>query len=264
MTQPNPYQDPQYLAYLAAQAAAQPSIPQTNFQQPNFQQPAQAAPLAQGTLDDFYNQRTASGAGLNTIFKQVGTTVTVQVTRDLNNADVQQMTDFQTKLPKFYKDGRPMYQLVIPVKLGQPTPEFPSGEATWYVKGKVKDELLRAMGAANAGTTVPQGGAILTITYTRDVPQRGGLSPAKEFSITYVPPQGAQAAPQLPVEQPQATFEPPAQNPQFQATAQPPAPVAQTPQPFAQATGPVQNVPGMPAGLTPEQQAQFAKLTGQS
>jgi hypothetical protein len=245
MNQPNPYADPQYLAYLAAQAATsqQNNIPQANFSAPQYNntQSAPSQPLAQGTLDDFYNQRTASGAGLNTVFKATGTQVTVQVARDLNNADVQQMTDFQTKQPKFYKDGRPMYQLVIPVLI-QGHPDFPTGEATWYVKGKVKDELLRAMGAANAGTTVPQGGAILTIVYTRDVPQRNGLNPAKEFSVTYIPPQGAQAAPQLPVETPQATFEQPVQ-----------APV----QPSAGA-------PQMPAGLSPEQQAQFLKLTGQA
>ena len=183
MNQPYPQQYPP--APAPQGYPAQPGYPQAppmgqpqQYQQPQIQQPyappgygapqgypQQGAPqappveLAQGSIDDFYNQPSVGGGpSLSWSFKdgsqkQVGTTYVGVVARDISNADIQQETDIRSGQPKTYRDGRPKFVMKVALKGVQsnvqaPAPEFPDGEATWYVKGQGRDELTRAMAEA--------------------------------------------------------------------------------------------------------------------
>lgn len=261
------------------QAPAQPYPPQ-QVQQPQFpaQQPfpqqqyaapapgPQAPPLAQGSLDDYYSQPSAaSGPSISWTAadrspKPIGTSYAGIVARDVTNADVQQQTDFNTKAPLFYRDGRPKFAMKVPLKV-QPSPEFPEGEATWYVKGQARDELVRAM--AEAGCEgAPKAGAVIQITLVQRRQSGAGLNPANVVQVAYTPPSGTGAASPAPVPVQQQ-----APAPQVQAAPMPqvpgvPAAPQQAPQQAVQQQAPQQGAPTPPSDLSPEQQALLAKLTG--
>lgn len=267
-------------------APQQPYPPQQAPQQ--FQQPyaapygapqapqAPAQPLVQGTLDDFYNQPSVGGGpSLSWTDKQsnqpkpLGTTYTGIVARDVTHADVQQQTDFRTQAPLFYKDGRAKFAMKVPLKL-QPSAEFPDGEASWFVKGQARDELVRAMSEAGCDGS-PKAGALITVTLVQRRNTGAGMNPANIVQVQYQPPQGAgqQASvqQQIPVQQ----YEQPA--PQGQPVQQYAAPVQQQqqfqqPVPQQVPAQPVQQGGGgqlqMPPDFNPEQQALMARITGQT
>lgn len=299
---------PQYPA-PAPQQAYPPQFPQAPQQvypapaAPVYQQPypapapaAPAQPLAQGTLDDFYNQ-PSSGGGPSLKFEQVGQRYVGVVSRPLGPGDVQQQTDTQGR-PLFFRDGRPKWVMKVPLQM-QPSQQYPDGQAQWYVKGGARDELTRAMAEAGAPAGPPEQGAVLDITFVSTRPSGQGMNPAKVFRVVYTPPQGTgapspapvtapveqQAQPQPQVQQAPQYIEPPAQ-PQYAPTPAPApqAPVAQAPvqQPAVQPQAPVPPAaqqapaPGLPApagpaqgglqappGLDPEQAALLARITGQ-
>lgn len=256
-----------------------------------YQQPQQpAVPLAEGSIDAFYSQPSAaSGPSLSwskdSQQKPLGTTYQVQVVRDITNSDIQQETDQRSNQPKFFRDGRPKFVMKVPVKvLGSnyqtPTgqPEFPDGEATWWVKGQARDELNRAM--AEAGESgAPKGGAILTITLVNRKASGAGMNPSNVVQVTYQPGNGGGASP-APVQQaaPQVQQQAPAPQPAAPQQAAPPqwaqpqvtgvvpqADPQQIPAPQAvqQAVPQQPTSPQPPAGMTPEAQAILAGLTGQ-
>lgn len=260
---PQQYAAPQY---PAPQAPAQPPAP----------------PLATGSLDDYFNQPSAaSGPSISWTDgqgqpKPVGTTYVGIVARDVTNADIQQQTDFNTKAPLFYRDGRPKFAMKVPLKV-QPSQEFPEGEATWYVKGQARDELVRAM--AEAGVDgAPRGGAAISITLVQRRPSGKGMNPANVVQVKYQPGQGAAAPAQppaqqvptpqaAPAEQPQQWAQPaapaqPAPEQQFQQT-QVAQPVQQQPAPQAPAQPAAPQGVAMPADFNAEQQALLARITGQ-
>lgn len=282
------------------QPYAQPYAPPGYPPQGAPQQPP-AQPLAAGSLDQFYSQPSASsGPSLSFKDKPVGTTLMGIVARDVTHADVQQETDYQTKAPKFYKDGRPKFAMKVPLRVA-PSNEHPEGEAAWYVKGQTRDELVRAMTEAGV-EGAPKSGALVVITLQgkRTIP---GLNPANVFSVQYYPdgqlPQGGAAAPvqqQAPAAQPVQQFQPqqpapqPAPQPQVQQVPQPQyaaapsvpqaqpaqqypqAPVQQQAAPQPQAAPVPQQVPqgqapqqvAAPEGLNPAQAALFGQLTQQA
>lgn len=239
-------------------------------QQP--QQPAQ--PLASGTIDDFYNQ-PSSGGGPSLKFEQVGTRYVGIVARAVGPGDVQQQTNTQG-VPLFFKDGRPKFVMKVPLQM-QPSEQYPEGVAQWYVKGGVKDELSRAMAEAGAPAGAPEAGAVLDITFVGTRNAGVGMNPAKVFQVRYQRPEGAAAVPTQPA--PQSVQEQPAPVQQVQQPAQPvavpqgqPVQQVQVQQPQAQVPGAASPAPGAasqpaapqpPAGMTPEQQALLAKITGQ-
>lgn len=227
------------------------------------QQPSQ--PLATGSIDDYYSQPTSGGGpSISWNEKPIGTSYAGIVTRDVTDGDIQQQTNFQTKAPEFYKDGRPKFVMKVPLAL-QPSQEFPEGEATLFVRGRMRDELVRAMGEAGV-SGAPKKGDVIHVTLAGKKPSGQGLNPANVFAIVYQPAarqaetQTTPAAPaSAPVQQqvvtePGQQFQAPAAVPQAPAQQpQPPAPVQQQPAPSA---------PQPPAGMTPEQQALLAGLTG--
>jgi hypothetical protein len=259
----------------------QPYPPQQGYPAPPPQQPTQ--PLAPGSLDDYYNQPSAasgpsiSWSNADRTPKPIGTAYAGIVARDVTNADVQQQTDFNTKAPLFYRDGRPKFAMRVPLKV-QPSQEFPEGEATWYVKGQARDELVRAMTEAGA-SGAPQAGAGILVTLVGRRNSGAGLNPANVVQVRYSPPPGHQPAQQQPPVptsgQQQGTDTPspvPVQQvpqPQVQQVQQPPVqppPVQQPPvvlAPQVQQPVPAPQVqPSPPSDLSPEQQALLARLTG--
>ncbi|MDQ6524295.1 hypothetical protein RB608_11820 [Nocardioides sp. LHD-245] len=292
---------PQYPGQPYQQPPAQPAYPQAYPAQqtqpyPQVQQgyppqvpPAQpTVPLAQGSLSDFYNQPSTGGGpsiswtDKNTqAQKPIGTQYVGVVARDVTSSDIQQQTDFRTQQPKFYRDGRPMFSMKVPLKV-QPSPEFPEGEAAWYVKGQAKDELQRAMSAAGA-EGAPKEGAVITITLVQRRPSGPGMNPANIVQVTYQPAQGGaapqtnaaaqptpvqqvapqdQPVPQQPVQQqfvPQAQPVAQAQPVQPQQYVQQPAVPQGQPQQYAQVPAQPGALPA-PETLSPAQQQLFAQL----
>lgn len=280
MTQ-QPYAQPQYPGYpqqVPPQQYAPPAAPQYPAQPYPVQQAPQYAapvqpqtpPLATGSLDDYYSQPSAaSGPSIswtdkNRQPKPLGTSYAGIVARDVTNADVQQQTDFNTKAPLFYRDGRPKFAMKVPLRV-QPCEEFPEGEATWYVKGQARDELVRAMAEAGCDGA-PKAGALIVVTLVQRRASGQGLNPANVVQVQYQPADGAGAASPAPAPTQQAPVQqeaPPAwaapqpqQAPQLAQPVQPPA------QPVVQQQAPQQGAPQPPSDLSPEQAALLARLTG--
>lgn len=258
-----PYPAQQYPQAPAQQAPqyAPPAYPQQPAQQYAAPQQQPQQPLAQGSIDDFYSQPSAGGGpSISWKDKPIGTTYAGIVSRDVTHADIQQQTDFNTKQPQFYKDGRPKFVMKVPLRV-QPSPEFPEGEATLFVRGQMRDELVRAMSEAGV-SGAPTAGSTIVVSLSGKRNSGQGLNPANQFTIQYTPVQGATggAAATPPAAAPSVDQAPVPQ----QATA--PEPPAQYASPAPQAAGvqaPVpQAAPQPPAGLSPEQQELLARLTG--
>lgn len=269
--QPYPPQQPQAYPAPAPYPTQQPQQypPQGYPQQGGYppQAPQQpAVPLAEGSLDAFYSQPSVGGGpslgwSSNGQQKPIGTTYTGVVAADINSTNVRQETDQQTNAPKFYRDGRPKFVMLVP--MGQvrgnfqtPTglPEYPEGEATWWCKGQGRDELTRAM--AEAGVQgAPKKGAVIQITLINRKQGKAGQNPANVVQIVYTPAgteqklEGAAPAVAQPAQAPApqayraAAPAPQVQQQAYQAAA--PAPQVQQPQMQAPAPQP-------PAGPTPE------------
>jgi hypothetical protein len=275
--QPQYQYPPQFPVQPAYVPQQQQPYPPQQYAQPAYAPPPPPAPLPTGTLDAFYDQPSSGGGPAFKFMDanrqpQIGKSYVGIVARAITNADVRAQTD-QHGRPQTYKDGRPKFVMVVPMQV-QPDQEFPEGVAGWWVKGQARDELARAMAEAGAPAGPPEAGAAIRVTLVgvRPVP---GMNPAYQYRVEYARPQGAapaqpaQTAPvmstatgqpvvhQQPVPLTQAPGYPPvAVEPQYTAPAVAPVPVAQ-PQP-------VQAAPAAPAGLTDEQAALFARLTGQA
>ena len=269
-------------------AAPQSPYPPQQYQQPFPQQAPQAPaqPLAQGTLDDFYNQPTTGGGpSISWKDKPIGTTYMGVVARDVTNGDVQQQVNFQSKQPEFYRDGRPKFVLKVPLKdiaviqNGQPfqAPEFAEngGEGTYYVRGQARDELARAMAEAGA-QGAPKAGDVIVVSLVQRKPSGQGMNPSNVVQIRYQSANGQQVgqggagAPSpapAPVQQPQVEQAPVVST----ATGQPVVHQQQVPtqpvQPQGQPVAPQQPVQNgglqVPADFNAEQAALLARITGQ-
>lgn len=132
-------------------------------------------------------------------FETPGTTVRGKIT----DLQIRQQTDVRTREPLTWPSGDPKMQLLVTVQTGQrdPTIEDDDGERRIYVKGKrlteATREAVRAVGAK--GLEV---GGTLAVTYVRDgTPAGPGISPPKEYKVTYSRPNdsgaflGTEAAP---------------------------------------------------------------------
>jgi hypothetical protein len=227
-----PQQQPQY----PPQQGYPPQQPQYPPQQGYYAPPPQYAPppppaqQQQTTIDDFYDQPAASGKSIAGWFQTPGQSISGIIARALTHADTRPQTDMQTKQPRFFGDGRPMVTMTIPL-LVQPSPDFPDGRAAWIISSSDREDLDMAMQAAGCKPrTVPEKGALVTITFTglKQIPGFG--VPKKVKKITYQRPADAnghgngQAAPAVAVTT-EPPFEPPAQQqqqPQYQQQALPP------------------------------------------
>lgn len=212
MTYPN---QPQQGYPYPQQPATQPAPPQgyypppqqqvpwppQQFGQPQYQQPAQPQqPLAQVSLDDYFTQPSvAGGPSISWTNKPLNTTYAGIVARPITNADVQQDTDPQGN-PKTFRDGRPKSVMKVPLRV-HPTPEFPEGEATWFVRGQARDELVRAMAEAGAPQGAPEAGAGVSVTLVQRRPSKVG-NPQNIVQVRYQRPAGVPPVHPVPPEQP--------------------------------------------------------------
>ncbi|BEL07849.1 hypothetical protein Q0Z83_060400 [Actinoplanes sichuanensis] len=277
------------------QFPVQPAYPPHGYGQPQYapqqyQQPVPAQPLPSVGLDDYWQQPSSAG-GPSLKFKdaqgnpQIGKAYEGFIARTITDGDIRPQTDRNGQV-QTYRDGRPKAVMVVPLIM-QPSQEFPDGQAGWWVKGQSRDELARAMAEAGAPAGAPESGAWVRITLVsvRPIPN---MSPAFQYRVEYRRPAPTVdgPAPGLPIPTPPVPAPAPVYAPQQQAapvmsTASgqpivhqqpvPPAPPAQqqqqppAPQPVpAQAPAPAAAPAAGPAGFSPEQQALFAHLTGQS
>jgi len=253
-----PQQPPAQQGYApqpTAQQFTQPSYPPQGYPAPpqQYGQPQQPQqPLATGTIDDYYNQPSSGGGPSiswtsNGMPKPEGTTYAGIVARDVTNADIQQQTDPKTGAPKHYRDGRPQFVMKVPLKVQQ-SQEHPDGEAVLFVRGQMRDELVRAMAEAGTGGA-PKGGDALQVTLVQRKPSRGGGNPMNVFAIHYTAANGGQAqqaqqqtpsadAPS-PAPAPEAQHQGPAQGQYGQGGQFPPGQ-----SPYGQVFAPVEQGPG--------------------
>ena len=258
---------------------APPAYPQQGYPAPAPAGPP-PVPLAQGSLDDYYSQPSSGGGpsiswSVNGMPKPEGTSYAGIVARDVSNADIQQQTDPKTGQPKFYRDGRPQFVMKVPLKV-YPSPEFPEGEAVLFVRGQMREELVRAMAEVGADGA-PKGGDAVQVTLVQRKPSRGGGMPMNVFAISYTPAGGPQAPVQTqavapspaPAQAPQVQYQQPVQQaapqqyvqqvPAQQVQQYPQQPPAQTP---VQQVQPQQQL-AAPADMSAEQAALLARITGQ-
>lgn len=294
MTVPNPFM-PQYpqvpqgpMPQQYVPPMPQYPQPQQYAPQPQYAPPAAPAPVPvqTGSLDQFFAQPSVSG-GPSWTFKDkpTGTTYVGIVERAIQAGDVQQQTIPGTNQPATFRDGSPKWMMKVPM-LQQPDAEHPEGKATWYCTGQARDELVRAMAEAGCPQDVinagPEGGAGVMLQLTQRKPARtAGFNPSNIVAIRYQRPQGAATAAPV-AEAPQQNVTPASEiqpseaqqwpNPQpvaapapfpTPAPMQPPAPMAP---PVAQVAAPLAPAGGSlpaPDGMSDEQTALLAKLTGQ-
>lgn len=197
--QPGYFQGQQPGAYPPqAQQGYPPQQPQGYYQpqQPQFAPPP---PVHQNvSIDDFYDQPASSGKSIASWFQAPGQTITGMVARAISKADLRPQTDMQTKQPKHFSDGRPMLTMTIPLQV-QPSNDFPDGRAAWIISSSDREDLDVAMQAAGcAARTVPEAGALITITFMgfKQIPGFG--APKKVKQITYQRPAGSPPAPAAP------------------------------------------------------------------
>ena len=250
---PPPGYPPQQPQYPPAQ---QPYYPPPQ-QQPQFAPPP--PPAQHFDIGDFYDQPAASGKSIAGWFTTPGQSISGIIARAISKADIRAQTDMQTKQPRYYSDRTPMTTMTIPL-LVQPSPDFPDGRAAWIINASDREDLDAAMQAVGCPPkTVPEAGAMVTITFTglKQIPGFG--VPKKIKRITYQRPPGAangngQTAPQAEqfVQQPAAyAVETPL--PQAQPAYQPQY-AQQPPPPQYQQAPPGQDPYAMATGQPPQQQ----------
>jgi hypothetical protein len=257
-----------------------------------------APQLVAGSVDDFFNQPSVGGGpalfgSVNGQPAPIGTEYFAVVARDVADGDIQQQTDYNDKSKgAFYKNGQPKFVMKVPLLLPV-SQAFPEGTGQWYVQGAVRDELVRALGAVGAPAGPPKGGWGIHVKKIGERPIRG-LRPASVYQVTAFNPEiAAQYAAQMGIAG-TPTFGAPAAAP-----APSPAPVAppvnvsvgdgggavtapvgvpvQTPAPVQQPVqqpAPVMQMAAQPTpppapatapeGLSADQAALFAKMTGQA
>lgn len=237
----------------APQQFGQPQYPQQFPAPQGYPQQQYAAPAAPpqqgaaGSLDAFYSQ-TSTGNGQALAFNQVGQYVDAVIARDVTNADVQQQTEMGSGKLKFFRDGSPMFVLVLPLLM-------PNGEpATHYVKGPSREALTEAMNKAGCPAgSAPKGGDRIRITLAKLAPTRLG-SPRKDYSYEYARAEQAGSGMNTAQQFSQQPAQPAPQAPQGQAFVQAAAPeVAQvTAQQMAQFAQAMPQFAGQPAGVGPQ------------
>jgi len=290
---PQMYAPPQ--GYGQPQQYGQQGYPQ----QP--QGPAQTP--AEASLDAFFSQPSVGwGPSITPTSKTPdGTAYLMVVAQHITASHIEHATKFQSTELDYYRNGKPKFTMKVPVFVARGTQVQTSqglvtiddGRAQYYVQGGTKDLLASAMAAVGAPEGPPELGALILVTKTGSRGNRSGTTSAivtvqywrpgpeaanfaQQSGIAYpdlnapkpenaVP--SAPAAPQVP------------QAPIAQAPAQPQVPLQQVPQaapPVEQtqqvpAQAPAQpQMPQAPApapvangGLSAEQQALLAQLTGQ-
>lgn len=250
-------QQPQYpqqpMGYPPAQQLPPPQYGYPQQPQPAPQAPP-PAPVVSGTIDQFYSQPSAAGGpGVSWKDKPIGASYAGIIAGECK---VQQDTDYDSGRPLFQRDQvTPKFVMLIPLRSVQsnvPTPEFPDGEAVFYVRGQARDELVRAMSEAGC-SGAPRQGATFQVTLTNRKPNRKG-NPSNIVQIVYGPPNGVAHQEINPAPPSPPSTEPPqGQQPVQQPSAGAPSP-APAPQPLQQAPAPQPATQQTPPPLQPLQQ----------
>jgi len=100
-----------------------------------------------------------------------------------------QQTDYDTDKPKFFDDGRPMFQVVVAVRTNSRDPQDPydDGVRGFYLKGEMLKAVKAAVRASGAPGVHP--GGVLMVTCVGEGPNsRGRGKPKKRYTATYTPP----------------------------------------------------------------------------
>lgn len=135
------------------------------------------------TPDDFL---MAGGGVPSAKFERPGASVTGTIA----DLQVRQQTDVRTREPLTWPNGDPKMQLVVTLNTTQrdPTIEDDDGQRRIYVKGKRLTDATRDA-VKTVGAKGLEIGGTLTVTYVRDGQAAGvGISPPKEYSVTYQRP----------------------------------------------------------------------------
>jgi hypothetical protein len=121
-------------------------------------------------------------------FKTIGESLT----GTLLEKDTIHQSDFSTGEKKFYKDGNPVYQVVLTLQTqfrnwegvaADKRPDTPDdGQRRVFCSPALKSELARAIKAASPGGSkgLPEG-SVITIQFVREVPGHG--NPKKEYAV---------------------------------------------------------------------------------
>jgi hypothetical protein len=215
---------------------------------------------AQGSLDDYMNQRPAGAAYWK--FPAPGHVNIGMVERDLRDSDTHQVS-FNGQ-PVRRKDGSISGELVLDVPLVNPD----GTKSIMEFKGHQRTAFEEAVSAGSGGKRrLPEAGSMIRGTFTHTEPSRGGGSPKKIIRWEYVPAdqvqqQGGAPAnplPAAPAQPPQdLQYATPVPGPQQYQQPAMQAPPAQPPQYVAQTYDGQQWQPPFPAqqnGHAPQQAA---------
>jgi len=174
----NPYVMPQpYNAYGNPAAYGQPPTPA--YDPYAAAQPPAFTP-AQGSLDDYMNQRPAGAAYWK--FPAPGHVNIGMVERDLRDSDVHQVT-FNGQ-PVRRKDQSISTEMVLDVPLVNPD----GTKSIMEFKGHQRTAFEEAVSAGSGGKRrLPEGGSMIRGEFTHTEPSRGGGSPKKIIRWQYVP-----------------------------------------------------------------------------
>jgi len=141
-------------------------------------EPAAAVPQAVHEITDYAEiDSVLMGAPPAAQFRDVGALVTGRILRVI----ARQATDFESKEPKWWPDGRPVLEPVI-------TLDSSDGQLTLYAGSAGLREALREA-CRSAGIGLRPGG-ILAVRYIRDEPSKKGGSAKKIYDAAYDPPAG--------------------------------------------------------------------------
>jgi hypothetical protein len=124
-------------------------------------------------------------------FDTIGTTVGGRIVRP---PVARQQTDFDSGKPKFYDDGNPMMQVVVPVQtpLRDPRDAADDGVRNIYIRGQMTEAVRTAVRSVGGNGLEVNGE--LYVTLDREEPNsRGRGKDKKVYSARYVLP-GVQAA----------------------------------------------------------------------
>lgn len=111
-----------------------------------------------------------------------------------------QQLDFDSRAPKFYDDGNPMWQVIVAVQAQQPTDDD-DGIRAFYLRSQMKKAAQEAV--RRSGARRLEVGGELWVRYVRDEPNsRGRGKDKKIYEAKYTPPGEAQPAAQPAVAQP--------------------------------------------------------------
>jgi len=163
----------------------QPGIPQGYPPAPPAYDPYAAAQPpafvpAQGSLDDYMNQRPAGAQYWK--FPQPGHVNIGMVERDLRDSDVHQVS-FNGQ-PVRRKDGSISGEMVLDVPLVNPD----GTKSIMEFKGHQRTAFEEVVSAGSGGKRrLPEGGSMIRGTFTHTEPSRGGGSPKKIIRWEYVP-----------------------------------------------------------------------------